>query len=182
MHLTNKSTKPETYHFYNNLWNGAGTAGANFNHPERATHLAPGERAFVALPTSFKGRVQRGTLIPATWVEFQVSAASDHKAWGDVSLEQGYDGPAMVRAADGSKIANGFTHGILAGAPAAARMKRADGVECIASTVGNWLGGRNQAAVEYLKKVVGQKKAYIEGGSGTDVVSSKNNVLDIDFY
>lgn len=180
--LTNKSHKEDTYHFFNNYWNGNGTAGANFDHPEKATTLKPGESRFVELPESFKGRVQRGKAIPATWAEFQLSAANDHKAWGDISLEQGYDGPAMIRAMDGSGIANGFTHDILPGAPAAAKQKRSDGKECIASTMGNWLGGRNQAAISYEKKVVGQKKAYIEGGEGTDVVSSKDKRLAVEFY
>lgn len=182
VHLINKSKKVETYYFFNNFWNGNGTAGANFDHPEKPTLLKPGEETFVAMPESFKGRVQRGKLIPATWAEFQVAADNDHKAWGDISLEQGYDGPAMIRATDGSKQANGFTNEILAGAPAAAKQKRSDGVECIASTMGNWMGGKNQAAIDYEKHVVGQKKAYIEGGSGTDVISSKNKILAIEFY
>lgn len=182
VHLVNKSKKVETYYFFNNYWNGNGTAGANFDHPENPTTLKPEEETFVALPESFKGRVQRGKLIPATWAEFQVAADNDHKAWGDISLEQGYDGPAMIRAADGSKQANGFTNEILAGAPAAAKQKRSDGVECIASTMGNWMGGKNQAAIDYEKKVVGQTKAYIEGGAGTHVVSSKNKILIIEFY
>lgn len=182
VHLINKSKQVETYYFFNNLWNGNGTAGANFDHPEKPTLLEPGQETFVALPESFKGRVQRGKLVPATWAEFQVAADNDHKAWGDISLEQGYDGPAMIRATDGSKQANGFTNEILAGAPAAAKQKRSDGVECIASTMGNWMGGKNQAAIDYEKQVVGQKKAYIEGGSGTDVVNSKNKILVIEFY
>lgn len=180
--LTNKSNREETYYFFNNYWNGNGTAGANFDHPEKPTRLKPGASTFVALPASFKGRVQRGKIIPSTWAEFQLSADSDHKAWGDISLEQGYDGPAVIRATDGSNNANGFTHDILAGAPAAAKQRRSDGKECIASTVGNWLGGKNQAAIDYEKRVVGQKRAYIEGGSGTDVVSSKNKRLGVEFY
>lgn len=180
--LTNKSKKEDTYYFFNNYWNGNGTGGANFDHSEKPTHLKPGASTFVALPASFKGRVQRGKLIPATWAEFQLSADNDHKAWGDISLEQGYDGPAMIQATDGSNNANGFTHDILPGAPAAAKQKRSDGRKCIASTMGNWMGGKNQAAIDYEKKVVGQKKAYIEGGEGTDVVSSKNKRLGVEFY
>lgn len=89
----------------------------------------------------------------------------------------------MIRAMDGSGIANGFTKDILPGAPAAAKQKRqSDGKECIASTVGNWLGGKNQAAIDYEKKVVGQKKAYIVGGKGTDVVNSKDKRLAVEFY
>ncbi|ROV94558.1 hypothetical protein VMCG_08168 [Cytospora schulzeri] len=167
---TNKSKKEETYYFFNNYWNDNGTAGPNFDHPEKPTHLQPGASTFVALPASYKGRVQRGKLIPATWVEFQLSADYDHKAWGDISLEQGYDGPAMIRATDGGGGANGFMFDILPKAPAAARQKRSDGVECIASTMGNWLGGKNQVAIEYEKGVVGQKKANY----GEDIVRQAN--------
>ncbi|KAJ6484430.1 hypothetical protein C8R47DRAFT_958794, partial [Mycena vitilis] len=53
--------------------------------------LQPGETQFVSLPDSFNGPVQRGTLQPATWVEFQLSADNDHAAHGDISLEQGCD-------------------------------------------------------------------------------------------
>lgn len=180
--ITNKSGKEDTYYFFNNYWNGNGTAGANFDHPEKPTKLEPGKTTFVELPESFKGRVQRGTKIPSTWVEFQVSAENDHKAWGDISLEQGYDGPAMIRAMDGSGIANGFIHDILPGAPKEAKQTRSDGKVCIASTMGNWLGGRNQAAIDYEKKTVGQKKAYVEGGEGTDMVMSANKRLAVEFY
>lgn len=179
--LINKSKKVETYYFFNNFWYGNDTAGANFEHPEKPTLLKPGEETFVALLESLKGRVQREKLIPATWAEFQVAADNDHKARGDNSLEQGYDGPAIIRANHGSKQANGFTDEILAAAPAAAKQERSNGVECIASTVGSSMGGKNQAAIDYEKKVVGQK-AYVEGGSGTDAFNSRNKILVIEFY
>lgn len=180
--LTNKSNKEETYQFFNNYWNGNGEAGANFDKPEKPTKLKAGASTFVELPESFKGRVQRGKLIPATWVEFQLSASNDHKAWGNISLQQGYDGPAMIRSTDGTNNSIGFTNDILPGAPKAARQKRSDGKECLASTMGNWMGGPNQAAIDYENKVVGQKKAYITGGSGTIVVNSSNKRLAVEFY
>lgn len=135
--LTNKSAKEQTYFFYNNYWNGNGTAGANFNHPFKSVKLASHAKKFVELPESFKGRVQRGTLIPATWAEFQLSASNDHAAHGDISLEQGYDGPAKISATDGSNRSNGFEHDIMHGAPRAAVTRRKDGVEVLASTMGN---------------------------------------------
>lgn len=180
--LTNKSHKECTYYFYDNFWNGNGTAGANFDHPLKNVKLAAGAHTYVPLSTSFKGRVQRGTQIPCTWVEFQVSASNDGAAHGDISLEQGCDGAATIAATDGSGRKNGFTNDVLAGAPAAACMKRADGVKVLASTMGNWLGGPNQAAIAYLNNVVGQKKAYIVGGTGTDDVASKNKCLAVDMY
>ncbi|KAJ7909948.1 hypothetical protein B0H13DRAFT_1488971, partial [Mycena leptocephala] len=145
--------------------------------------LKPGETHFVSLPPSFKGRVQRGTFQPATWAEFQLSADNDHGAHGDISLEQGCDGAATIASTDGSKVEGGFTErDIVEKAPAAAKHKRQDGVECIASTMGNWMGGPNQAAIEYLNKAVGQKKAYITGGTGTPDIASKNQRLAVTFY
>ena len=181
--LINKSARECTYFFFNNYWNGNGTAGANFDHPERSISLRPHTSAYISLAESFKGRVQRGKFIPATWVEFQLAAANNTGAWGDVSLEQGYDGPAMIKSLDGSNYGNGFDRDILPGAPAAATAIRAqDKVKVLASTMGNWLGGPNKAAIEYEQKVVGQKSVYITGGEGTNVVNSKNKRLAVDMY
>ena len=44
------------------------------------------------------------------------------------------------------------------------------------------MGGPNQAAIEYERRVVGQKHAYITGGTGTDDVGSRNKRLAVDFY
>ena len=87
--LTNKSAEACSYFFYDNFWNGNGTAGANFTHPLKSVRVEPEKHLFVSLPASFKGRLQRGTQIPATWVEFQLDASNDHGAHGDISLEQG---------------------------------------------------------------------------------------------
>ncbi|KAL8663218.1 MAG: hypothetical protein Q9202_004064 [Teloschistes flavicans] len=181
--LHNKSHKPCTYFFYDNYWNGNGTAGANFDHPLKSARLAPGASAFVPLPASFKGRVQRGTLIPATWAEFQLDAATDHAAHGDISLEQGCDGAATIASTDGTHHSGGFEKDILAHAPQAARYKRPqDGAVVLASTMGNWIAGPNDAAAEWEMKEVGQKKAYIKGGTGTDDVRSANRRLEVVFF
>ena len=181
--LSNKSSHECTYFFFNNYWNGNGTAGANFDHPDRSISLRPHTSAFIGLAESFKGRVQRGKFIPATWVEFQLAAANNTGAWGDISLEQGYDGPAMIRSLDGSNYGNGFDRDILPGAPASAVAERAqDKVKVLASTMGNWLGGPNKAAIEYEQKVVGQKSVYITGGEGTNVVNSRNKRMAVDMY
>ena len=135
--LSNKSNRAETYCFFPNLWNGNGTAGPNFTNPSKSITLRPHSSAFVALPETFKGRVQRGKLIPATWAEFQLSASDQTGAHADVSLEQGCDGAAMVRSTVGDGRENGFTHDIITGAPAAAVAMRSDGVKVLASTMGN---------------------------------------------
>ncbi|KAL8858752.1 MAG: hypothetical protein Q9178_004669 [Gyalolechia marmorata] len=133
--LHNNSNKACTYFFYDNYWNGNGTAGANFDKPLKSVRLAPKASRFVPLPASFKGRVQRGTLIPATWVEFQCEAANDHAAHGDISLQQGCDGAATIQGTDGaphgSGLIGGFTKDIITHAPEKAKVKRQDGVICL---------------------------------------------------
>ncbi|KAI9699336.1 MAG: hypothetical protein M1836_002946 [Candelina mexicana] len=180
--LGNKSNKEQAYYFYQNVKGSDGKDAANFDHPLKSTTLKAHSNTFVSLPGSFKGRVQRGTLIPATWAEFQLDASDDHGAHGDISLEQGCDGAATISSTDGSHRVGGFTEDILKGAPAAAFQTRSDGARVLASTMGNWLGGPNQAAIDYERRVVGQKKAYITGGTGTDDIASKNQRLAVDFY
>jgi hypothetical protein len=180
--LHNKSGKEESYFFYDNYWNGNGTAGANFDHPLKSVKLVAGASAFVPLEVKFKGRVQRGTQIPATWAEFQVKADNDGKAHGDISLQQGCDGAAEIAATDGSNVSNGFSKDILKGAPAAAFRNKPNGQRALDTTVGNWNGGPNQAAIDWEYKVLGHGKAYITGGTGVPDVASKNNCLAVTFY
>lgn len=180
--LTNKSKKETEYFFYDNFWNGNGTAGANFDKPLKSVKLRPNQTQFVSLPRTFKGRVQRGTLLPCTWVEFQLDASNDHAAHGDISLQQGCDGAATIESTDGSKVSNGFTNDVVTGAPEAAIRKKSNGERATDTTVGNWMGGPNRAAIDYLNKVVGQRKAYIVGGTGVPDVASKNNCLAVMMY
>ncbi|CAF9941869.1 MAG: hypothetical protein HETSPECPRED_004258 [Heterodermia speciosa] len=182
IHLSNKSKLRCTYFFYDNLWNGNGTAGPNFTHPLKSITLAAAASAFVPLPASFKGRLQRGTLLPATWVEFQLCAENDRAAHADVSVEQGCDGAATVAATDGSAARNGFVKDVLEGAPQGALVRRSDGVRCLASTMGNWMAGANEEAVEWLRKEIGMEKAYVKGGTGVPDVASRNGVLAVDMY
>ncbi|KAL8936674.1 MAG: hypothetical protein Q9216_004812 [Gyalolechia sp. 2 TL-2023] len=180
--LRNHRNQRQEYAFYNNYWNGNGTAGANFDRPDPVVTVNANDSMFVSLPESFKGRVQRGTQLPATWVEFQISADNDGAAHGDISLQQGCDGAATISATDGSGRSNGFTHDIVSGAPEAAIQKKPDGTRALATTVGNWMSGPNQAAIDWENKKVGQRKAYIVGGTGTDDVASSNKRLAVDFY
>jgi len=180
--LTNASSQEQTYNFYDNFWNGEGTAGANFDHPTNPTTVGPGATTFVELPTSFKGRVQRGTQLPATWVEFQISASNDNAAHGDISLQQGCDGAATINATDGSGRSGGFSQDILSNAPATAVQNKPDGTNALATTMGNWMSGPNQAAIDYENQMVGQQHAYITGGTGTDDVASSNNCFAVTFY
>lgn len=182
IHLTNKSKQDHDFVFYDNYWNGNGTAGANFDHPLKTVHLKSNASTFVSLPASFKGRVQHGTQLPCTWVEFQLEASNDHAAHGDISLQQGCDCAATIASTDGSNVKNGFTNDVVSGAPAAAIKKKPNGEKAIDTTVGNWNGPANQAAISYLNKVVGQRKAYIVGGMGVPDVASKNKRLAVVMY
>lgn len=179
--LTNKSHKTCTYYFYDNFWNGNGTAGANFDKPLKHVVLAAGATQFVPLPTSFKGRAQRGTLIPSTWAEFQIEASNDHAAHGDISVEQGNDGGAWIRSTDGRVSGAGFTGDIQTWGPPEAYQIRSDGVRALASTMGNWLGGPNQAAINAQKKRIGGT-VYVTGGAGVPDIGSSNKRLAVEFY
>ncbi|KAI4089488.1 MAG: hypothetical protein LQ339_008549 [Xanthoria mediterranea] len=180
--LRNHRPVPQTYAFYNNYWNGNGTAGANFDKPDPIITVAGNDSLFVPLTESFKGRVQRGTLLPATWAEFQIAADDDGAAHGDISLQQGCDGAATVASTDGSGRFNGFQNDIVSGAPEAAVRYKADGTRALDTTVGNWNGGPNLAAIAWENEQVGQRRAYIVGGSGTDDVASSNKCFAVDFY
>ncbi len=153
--LTNKSAKKNTYFFFDNFWNGNGTAGANFDKPLKHVDVGPNQTVFVPLSVDFKGRVQRGDQQPATWGEFQVKASNDGRAHGDISLQQGCDGAATVASTDGTNVSNGFVKDIVKGAPAAAFDKKPNGERVLASTEGNWKGPGNQAATDWEHKELG---------------------------
>lgn len=115
-------------------------------------------------------------------MEFQVSASNDGAACGDISLGQGCDGAATISATDGSSRTNGFSHDVLSNAPEAAMQNKPDGTKALATTMGNWMSGPNQAAIDYLNQVVGQQHASVTDGTGTDDVASSNKCLAVDFY
>jgi hypothetical protein len=182
--ITNASGSEATYYFCNNISNGDGTAdpGLPCTDQVASVTLQPNQSKAVTLPTSFKGRVVRSTDMPATWVEVQVMA-DDGNAWGDVSLQTGCDGAATVAPTDGGSSATvGFSDtDIVANAPDSAKTTRADGVGVIATP---WSMGTilNADAVDYLKRVVGVAKAYIDNTSQTDVAVSSNNRLAVVMY
>ena len=155
----------------------------NFDDPYKSITMPPGLIAFVSLPTSFKGRVQRGKDLPATWVEYQISASNDNCAHGDISLEQGYDGAALIWSdEDGNDSKGGFETDLFEGAPTEAFQNKPDGSPALATTMGNWMSGPNQAAIDWENEKVGQSKAYIQGGTGVPDVSSCNQRLRVKFF
>ncbi|CAG8960008.1 hypothetical protein HYFRA_00013196 [Hymenoscyphus fraxineus] len=190
--LVNKSGKTQLYSFFDNLWNGVGTAGANFDHPmANPPTLKAGESRFIPLPSSFKGRVQRGNsgLIPATWVEFQLNDGTG-KAWGDVSVQQGNDGAATLKG----NVVVGFTQDLIKDAPAGAfakdaagaAFKRPDGTvaHVLGSTVGNWIPKNVEALNWYKKRITDGKTYFMDGAAGASgtTVANSNGQFTVDFY
>ena len=153
--LTNNSARQNTYYFFENYWNGDGTAGANFDKPLTNVELGPNQTVYVPLLESFKGRVQRGDQQPATWGEFQVKASNDGRAHGDISLQQGCDGAATVASTDGTNVSNGFVNDIISGAPAGAFDMKPNGEKVLASTEGNWKGPGNQVTTDWEHQQLG---------------------------
>ena len=180
--LENNSTQTMTYYMYENQANGDGWGVPNFDSPYKYITMPPSLIAYVYLPTSFKGRVQRGTDLPATWVEYQISADNDNCAHGDISLEQGYDGAATISAdGDDNDDTNGFEVDLFNGAPEAAYQNKPDGSKALATTMGNWMSGPNSAAIDWENEKIGQSKAYITGGTGVPDVKSCNQRLYVKF-
>ncbi|MCJ1369415.1 hypothetical protein MMC20_000626 [Loxospora ochrophaea] len=179
--LVNKGSSSTSYSFFDNISNGDGTADPNFTSALKTVTLAAGETQFVSLDTSFKGRVQRGTQIPATWAEFQISASNDGQAHGDISLEQGCDGAATIESTTNDSN-GGFSHDILNGAPAAAFQNKPDGTAALGTTVGNWMSGPLQPAIDWEQSQVSTSKVYVTGGTGVDDVSDASNRFTITFY
>jgi hypothetical protein len=200
--LTNKGSQAQTLYFYNNKRNGNGEADPSYgdDHLPNPPTVQPGETTFVSLDKSFKGRVQRGTTLPATFVEFQLSADNDGAAHGDVSLQQGCDGAATIRSPTTGQT-GGFWADLVTGAPddAYARKTSAawgdgsvilkDGKKAIGGTMGNWDSQPNNAAVDwYVSKGLDPSKVYFHNGvkgpsgSGTDDISSANNQFEVTFF
>ncbi|KAH0553186.1 hypothetical protein GP486_006634 [Trichoglossum hirsutum] len=181
--VSNKGTESTEYCFFNNLSNGDGYAVPNFDNPDTCVTIDAGACKFVPLSLSFKGRVQRGKTIPSTWVEFQTAASNDGQAHGDISIEQGCDGAAVIRSNDGSGRQGGFTIDIVSEAPGSATMiRQSDGKRVLASTMGNWLAPANNDAIQWASSKIDASKTYIVGGTGVEDVASANNVFEVDFY
>ncbi len=159
------------------------------------TLVNPGDTIPVQLDVAFKGRVQRGNQAPATWVEFQVSDQSGvdpHQgSHGDVSLIQGYDGPATIASTDNpdesQNFWNGFMTDIMQGAPAGAIQNKPDGTPALASTEGLYGFNANPTALAFENGVTAAAKplnaaAYVAHDSAVADVASNNKILLITFY
>jgi hypothetical protein len=215
--LVNKGSGPQELFFYRNAWDGVGTAGPRYgkDHEPNPPTLQPGDEKFVPLDMAFKGRVQRGTEQPATWAEFQISAdnanpppgskpvldGNDKAAHGDISVQQGNDGPVTIKSRTTGKV-GGFTEDYITGAwdSALARndaglwgvnnsIRQKDGKNALSSTMGNWDMKMNNDTVDwYISKGADKTKFYFHNGvkgpsdKGVDDVSSADNQLEVTFY
>lgn len=188
LYITNSGSGTQTYTVF-----GGGKTFAINSQPYHSVTLAPGKSAPVTLPANFDGHVQRGSLLPATWVELNmVPGAAD----GDVSLEIGCDGAATVQAnaisGGGKPSVFGFSKDIISKAPANAFFDPAN-------PTGENLGGTltkstrvldatgtdkviNDNTLKYEQSVLSQSQAYLFGGVGTNQAIASDNCLLITFY
>ncbi|MCJ1447887.1 MAG: hypothetical protein MMC23_008399 [Stictis urceolatum] len=148
-----------------------------------------GASVWVTLDPSFKGRVQHANAYPSTWVEFQISASSDSLAHGDISLIQGYDGPAQIAAMDGS-VTCGFTQDLIIDGqtPQSAIVTRqADGKTVLANTEFSailFVDG-NQDALNWENSQLGTTApvpAYTQSTTPACVVNAPSQQLRLTFF
>lgn len=191
--LMNKASEEGTYYYFNNNGNGCGTGDPNFKFPDQSVTLQPGELKFIPMDIQSKGRWQKGPkeapspddwwniYMKATWVEAQLTTNPDcpnHDggAHGDVSLQVGYDVPAVIHGTMPGSASNGFTTPINI-PDGAGSVSRPDGSKALD-------GKGNAAAVAVLNAIDGlSKKAYVgDSWMGVPDVASSNNILAIDFY
>lgn len=188
LYITNGGSGTQTYTVF-----GGGKTYAIKSQPYHSITLAPGKSAPVTLPANFDGHVQRGNLLPATWVELNmVPGAAD----GDVSLEIGCDGAATVQASaisgGGKPPVFGFSKDIISKAPANAFFNPAN-------PTGENLGGTltkstrvldatgtdkviNGNTLKYEQSVLSQSQVYLFGGVGTNQAIASDNCILITFY
>ena len=188
VYITNGGAGTQTYTVF-----GGGKTFAINSQPYKSVTLAPGKSAPVTLTPNFDGHIQRGNLLPATWVELNmVPGAAD----GDVSLEIGCDGGATVQASavsgGGKPPVFGFSKDIISNAPANAFFNPAN-------PTGEQLGGTltksnrvldatgtdaviNGNTLKYEQSVLSQSEVYLFGGVGTNQAIASDNCILITFY
>ena len=188
IYITSGGSGTQTYTVF-----GGGKTYAINSQPYHSITLASGNSAPITLPANFDGHVQRGGLLPATWVELNmVPGAAD----GDVSLEIGCDGPATVQASTisggGKPPVFGFSKDIISKAPANAFFNPAN-------PAGENLGGTltksrrvldatgtdkviNGNTLKYEQSVLSQSQVYLFGGAGTNQAIASDNCILITFY
>ena len=188
LYITNSGSDTQTFTVF-----GGGATYAMNSEPYKSVTVPKGQSTAVPLSVNFDGHVQRGNLLPATWVEFTMTnGASD----GDVSLEIGCDGAAQVQASavtvGAARPLLGFDQDILTHAPADAfhnpasgknyggTMTKSTGV--LDATGTDATGVINQYTLTYEQHKLSQSDVYLFGGSGTNQAIASDNCLLVTFY
>ncbi|KAK4229189.1 hypothetical protein QBC38DRAFT_521538 [Podospora fimiseda] len=80
--------------------------------PWKYTRIYPGVETWISVCPTFAGRIDKNS----------------SRSWGDISLLEGCDGTAVLRATDGSGVTTGFSRDILSDAPKEALGRKSDGM------------------------------------------------------
>ena len=157
----------------------------NINDPNNKYTLQPGQSITLSMPDSWQGRAQRLTGKaddPATWAELNFENKNGvSKTWYDESLIRGYNGALTIRPTHGNGGVAGTNKSILAGAPAGALKKDANGNTVIDATE-SYTGTLNQDAINYFNQAVGNQIAYVRNFDNGAVRTSDDTSLTVDFY
>ena len=190
LYITNKGSGTQSFIVFGG---GKEYGDAITSAPIKTVTLASGKSEAVPLTVNFEGHVQRGNLLPATWVELTMkNGASD----GDVSLEIGCDGPVEVQASawggGGTPPVFGFSKDIVTGAPTDALWQgeilggsSATGNKAALDATWNSVTGavQNANALAWAQKMgITQEQAYLTGGVGTGQAIATDNCLLVTFY
>ncbi|CAM1512003.1 Fc.00g095160.m01.CDS01 [Cosmosporella sp. VM-42] len=132
----------------------------------------------------FNGRIVRGADINfdgnvhnlGTWVE--ISWTEYPRAYGDVSVIEGNDGPVVFDPEDDESLTMGFMNDIIAGAPEACKIRKRSGATVLKPTDKN---GYDQATREYTASQLDSQKVSIDH-THIAVVASRNGRVRMIFY
>ncbi|KAK3989761.1 hypothetical protein QBC44DRAFT_381331 [Cladorrhinum sp. PSN332] len=103
------------YSFYENDWD---------ERPWKYTRLYPGTETWISVCPTFSGRIARGNKA----ANLDGTDKNSTHSWGDISLLEGCDGAALLKATDGSEVTTGFSRDVLSNAPKEAMGRKSDGM------------------------------------------------------
>lgn len=132
---------------------------------------------------TFEGRIVRGDIVNldgqkhllGTWVEIEWFNGT---SYGDVSLLQGNDGPAMIQSLDESNKSRGFAVDLITNAPGAAMAQKSTGSWCLDMIVG--LDGNNVTR-DWELQFLSPWEVYLENDKDP-VIDSNNQRFVVTFY
>ncbi|XXG93801.1 hypothetical protein Hte_000050 [Hypoxylon texense] len=147
--------------------------------------IPPFSCAFVAVCSTFRGRVVRGSLMNldrqkhmlGTWAEINWHA-NGTGTWGDISVLRGNDGAATIQSLDGLGRSKGFTLDLLSEAPSGARAQKATGSWCLDKIIGQ---DANNVTRDWETKFLDPWSVYLEDDIDP-VINSDNGRFQVIFY